>query len=199
MSLHHLLQWYEHIHTVGFQPRGPGFLRTSRPGFLNRVTDCDCYACNTTGAYCTCSCMCNCAAFFQVNLTNNCGPERECVTDFALSFNSVQYLPDRSDSPLSSPPSPFPAPFSLLSPSLSFISPLSSAFSRGLNYETIEVGGVNEVIVQLTLSNNGDEDAIVLLLDISHSVEDVFTDQVEIMINVCMAMSSRSLRLYMCM
>ena len=50
------------------------------------------------------------------------------------------------------------------------------------------MGGVNEVRVQLILSNNGDEDAIVLLLNISHSVKDVFTDQMEITINVCMAM-----------
>ena len=36
------------------------------------------------------------------------------------------------------------------------------------------------VRVDLTLSNDGDESAIILLLDISHSVDNVFTDNVMI-------------------
>jgi integrin alpha 8 len=54
---------------------------------------------------------------------------------------------------------------------------------RGLNYQTIEVGGVELVRVGLTLTNDGDESAIVLQLDISHSVLGVFTDKANVEID----------------
>ena len=48
----------------------------------------------------------------------------------------------------------------------------------------MEIGGVEMVRFSLTLSNLGSEDAIVLLLDIQHSVPGVFTNVVQIELEV---------------
>ena len=72
---------------------------------------------------------------FQVYLPNNCGPERVCETDFALIFNHVQYLPDRSECHLPPPThllllSPSPLPLSLLF--LPLLSPSPSSYLSSL-------------------------------------------------------------------
>jgi integrin alpha 8 len=82
----------------------------------------------------------------QVNLTNNCGAEQRCETDFAISSEGTLYLPNR----------------------------------EGVTYKSIEVGGVTAVVVSLTISNNGDEDAIVLVLEVEHDDDRVFGDRVKI-------------------
>ena len=74
----------------------------------------------------------------------------------------------------------------LLTTSLPLSLPLPCS---GMGFQSIEVGGVKEVEVKLTLANNGPEDAIDLTLTVGNSVENVFAEQFKITFqSVCMSL-----------
>ena len=68
------------------------------------------------------------------------------------------------------------------SPPLSLPLPCS-----GMDFQSIEVGGVKEVEVQLTLANIGPEDAIDLTLTVGNSVENVFAEQFRVIYSVSLS------------
>ena len=151
----------------------------------------------------------------QVDLFNNCGEDQVCQADFAVTVNEVSYLPERCAnyhssslphishffslflslySPLLSSITtssvPLPNCLSLSSHTLPLLCPTLPLTSRDLHYQAIEVGGVEIVKINLTLSNLCGEDAIDLFLAVSHNITGVFERIIKIEMEVCSADST---------
>ena len=114
----------------------------------------------------------------QVMLSNNCAMDT-CVTDFSPLPGRCGLPPQVSGVHVMCAPV-------LLTTSLPLSLPLPCS---GMGFQSIEVGGVKEVEVKLTLANNGPEDAIDLTLTVGNSVENVFAEQFKITFqSVCMSL-----------